>query len=65
VTEAVRDARGDDGSLDDDYDEDADDDDDRETLKSLLDDLFDDYDTHESYDGDSAEIVAKLCAQLG
>jgi hypothetical protein len=65
VTEAVRDARGDDGSLDDEDDDDEDDDEDRETLKSLLNDLFDDYDTYESYDGDPVEIVAKLCAELG
>jgi hypothetical protein len=41
------------------------DDDDCESVRHLLDDLFDDYDTYESYDGDSVAIVAKMCAELG
>jgi hypothetical protein len=64
VTDAARDAWGDDTDLDDEDDND-DDDDDRESVKHLLDDLFDDYETYEDYDRDPVEIVAKMCAELG
>lgn len=68
---AAEDARPDDDDADEavpndeDGDDAAGDDDDRYTVEDLLDDLFDDYDTFESYDGDSVEIVARMCARLG
>ena len=61
VTDAARDAWG-----DDDADIDPDDpDDDRLTREELLDDLFSDYEVYDDYDRDPAEIVAKLCTELG
>ena len=64
VTDAARDAWGDDTDIDDEDDND-DDDDDRESVRHLLADLFDEYETYEDYDGDPVEIVAKMCAELG
>jgi hypothetical protein len=64
VTDAARDAWGDDTDIDDDDDEEQDDDD-RESVRHLLADLFDDYETYEDYANDPAEIVAKMCAELG
>jgi hypothetical protein len=62
VTDAARDAWGDDDA---DFDPDADENEDRLSLVEQLDDLFDDYDTYEDYDRDPVEIVAKMCAELG
>ncbi len=50
VTAAARDAWGDD---------------DCKNTRHLLDDLFDDYETYEDFDGDPAELVAKMCVELG
>ncbi len=58
----MTDAWGDNTDIDD---EDDDDDDDRESVRHLLADLFDDYETYEDYDRDPAEIVAKMCVELG
>ncbi len=64
VTDAARDAWGDDTDIDDE-DDDDDDDDDRESVRHLLADLFDDYETYADYDRDPAELVAEMCAELG
>jgi multidrug efflux pump subunit AcrA (membrane-fusion protein) len=62
VTDAARDAWGERAGEDCGADCDNDD---CENVEHLLDDLFDDYDTYEDFKGDSVEIVAKMCAELG